>query len=76
MEVLPLPTQTAEATAKSAIDVFFSRFGYHFEIFTDQGRNFESKLFKNFCRELDIHKARITPRGPPATVKSNGITER
>jgi hypothetical protein len=37
MEVLPLATQTAEA-----IDMFFSCFGYPFEIFTDQGRNFQT----------------------------------
>jgi hypothetical protein len=64
MEVLPLATQTAEATAKAAIDRFFSCFGYPFEIFTDQGRNFESELFKNLCHELNIHKARKTPYRP------------
>jgi hypothetical protein len=72
MEVLPLATQTAEATAKAAIDGFFSRFGYPFEIFTDQGRNFESELFKNLCRELNIHKARTTPYRP----SGNGQVER
>jgi hypothetical protein len=70
MEVLPLATQTAEATAKAAIDGFFSHFGYPFEIFTDQGRNFESELFKNLCRELNMHtKLEQPPTGPLATAR-------
>ena len=39
---------------------FFSRFGYPFAIFTDQGRNFESRLFKELCRVLTIHKAKTS----------------
>ena len=72
MEVVPLPSQTAEVTAKAAIDGFFARFGYPFEIFTDQGRNFESDLFKNLCAKLQIHKARTTPYRP----SGNGQVER
>ena len=61
VECVPLPSQTAEVTAKAAIDGFFSRFGYPFQIFPDQGRNFESKLFTALCDALEIHKARTTP---------------
>jgi hypothetical protein len=43
VECVPLPSQTAEAS--EAIDQFFARFGCSFQIFTDQGRNFESKFF-------------------------------
>jgi transposase InsO family protein len=72
MEVLLLATQTAEATAKAAIDGFFSRFDYPFEIFTDQGLHFESELFTNLCCELNIDKARTTPYRP----SGNGHVER
>ncbi|KAK3084611.1 hypothetical protein FSP39_016239 [Pinctada imbricata] len=72
MEVVPLPSQSADVTAKAAIDGFFARFGYPFEIFTDQGRNFESDLFKNLCAQLQIHKARTTPYRP----SGNGQVER
>jgi transposase InsO family protein len=72
VECIPLPTQTAEETAKAAVDNFFSRFGMPFQIFTDQGRNFESKLFTELCRVLEIHKARTTPYRPSA----NGQVER
>ena len=42
-------TQTAEVTAIAAVNEFFSRFGCPFQIFTDQRRNFESKLFRVVC---------------------------
>ncbi|XP_061191094.1 uncharacterized protein K02A2.6-like [Saccostrea echinata] len=64
VECIPLPSQTAEVTARSAINDFFSRFGYPYEIFTDQGRNFESELFCKICTMLGIHKARTTPYRP------------
>ena len=72
VECVPLPSQTAEVTAKAAVDHFFSRFGYPFQVFSDQGRNFESKLFTSLCEVLEIHKARTTPYRPSA----NGQVER
>ena len=68
LECTPLPTQTAEQTATAAVNEFFSRFGFPFKIFTDQGRNFESRLFKSICDVLQIHKTRTTPYRP----SSNG----
>jgi hypothetical protein len=63
-EIVPLPSQTAEVTARAAVNEFFSRFGCPFEIFTDQGRNFESQLFRALCDTLQIHKARTTAFRP------------
>jgi hypothetical protein len=40
VECIPLPSQSAEETAKAAVNQFFSRFGCPFQVFTDQGRNF------------------------------------
>ena len=71
MECVALPDQTALTTAKAIIEVF-GRLGYPLEIFTDQGRNFESELFKSVCDLLHIHKARTTPYHP----SSNGQVER
>ncbi|XP_041362057.1 uncharacterized protein LOC121378026 [Gigantopelta aegis] len=67
VECIPLPSQTAEVTARGAINEFFSRFGYPFEIFTDQRRNFESELFQGVCKLLHIHKARTTSYRPSAS---------
>ena len=72
VECIPLPTQTAEETAREAVDHFFSRFGFPFQVYSDQGRNFESKLFRELCKALQIHKARTTPYRP----SSNGQVER
>ncbi|XP_041374756.1 uncharacterized protein LOC121387644 [Gigantopelta aegis] len=66
VECIPLASQTAEVTARAAINEFFSRFSYPFEIFTDQGRHFESELFQEVCKLLHIHKARTTPYRPSA----------
>ena len=66
VECIPLPSQTAEVTATAAVNEFFSRFGCPFQIFTDQGRNFDSKLFRAVC------EARTIPYRPSA----NGQVER
>ena len=72
VECIALPSQTAELTAKAAVDNFFSRFGYPFQIHTDQGTNFESSLFKSLCERMGIHKTRTTAFRP----SSNGQVER
>lgn len=71
-EIVPLPSQTAEITAKTAVNEFFARFGCPFTIHTDQGRNFESNLFKAICTLLRINKTRTTSYRPSA----NGQVER
>lgn len=72
VECIPLPNQTAEETARAAVNQFFSRFGIPLQIFTDRGTNFESNLFAELCKALKIHKARTTPFRPSA----NGQVER
>ena len=72
VECVPLPSQSAELTAKAAVNTFFSRFGCPFELHSDQGRNFEGKLFSALCKALAIHKTRTTPYRPA----SNGQVER
>jgi hypothetical protein len=69
---VPLPSQTAEVTARAAVNEFFSRFGYPLQIHSDQGRNFEGKVFTALCEVLEIHKSRTTPYRPA----SNGQVER
>lgn len=61
VECIPIPLQTTEVTGRAAIDEFFTRFGYPLQIFTDQGTNFSSKLFKDICEVLKISKTRTTP---------------
>ena len=72
VECIPLPNQTAEVTAQAAVNEFFSRFGFPFQILTDRGTNFESDLFQQLCEKLQIHKTRTTPYRP----STNGQVER
>ena len=58
VECIPLPSQTAEVTAKAVIDNFFTRFGCLLHILTDQGCNFESRFFGHMCELLEMHKTR------------------
>ena len=72
LECFPLPLQSAEITAKTVVNGFISRFGCPLEIHTDQGRNFDGKLFGSVCQLLEITKTRTTPYRPC----SNGQVER
>ncbi len=71
-EVYPLPNQEAITVARALIGGFFCRFGLSLEIHSDQGRNFESKVFAEMCRLMRIYKKRTTPGYP----QSDGMVER
>ena len=72
IEAYPMPDQQAETTANKLVYEFISRFGIPLEIHSDQGRNFESQLFQETCRLLEVKKTRSTPYRP----QSNGLIER
>lgn len=72
VECIPLPTQSAEVTARAAINEFFSKFGYPLQIFTDQGTNFTIQLFNNFCESI---KLGLLLRDLQQMAKWSGLTE-
>ncbi|XP_023205547.1 uncharacterized protein LOC106700194 [Xiphophorus maculatus] len=72
VEAFPVPDQGAETTARMLVNNFLARFGAPLELHTDQGRNFESVLFKKICQLFQISKTRTTPYHPA----SNGQVER
>ena len=72
MEAYSLPSQHAEVVAEKLVHEFISRFGTPLEIHSDQGRNFESSLFKEVLKLLEIRKTRTTAYRPI----SNGLIER
>ena len=61
-EAYPLPDQEAQTVAKAFVDCFVSRFGTPLQLHSDQGTNFQSKLFHELCDLLHIKKTRTTKR--------------
>lgn len=71
-EVYPMVDQTAKTVATTFFSGWISRFGVPDTISTDQGRQFESDLFRNLLKFLGITKIRTTAYNPSA----NGLVER
>lgn len=71
-EAIPVKEITAEVVAKVFYDTWISRFGCPEKLTSDQGRQFESALFKQLLKLMGIKKLRTTPYHP----QSNGIVER
>ena len=71
-EAFAVPNQEAVTVARVLVDGFFCRFGMPEELHSDQGRNFESALFRECCQLLGIRKTRTTPLHP----ESDGMVER
>ena len=71
-EAYAIPNQEATTVAQVLVNEFFSRFGVPYELHSDQGRNFESNVFKECCKILGIRKTRTTPMHP----ESDGMVER
>uniref|UniRef100_A0A3P9ICG4 Integrase catalytic domain-containing protein n=1 Tax=Oryzias latipes TaxID=8090 RepID=A0A3P9ICG4_ORYLA len=71
-EAYAVPDQSATTTAKYLVEGMFTRFGVPNELHSDQGRNFESRLFAEVCKCLGVRKTRTTPLHP----QSDGLVER
>ena len=70
--VFPLPDQKALTCAEALVNGWILLFGCPFVCHSDQGRNFESDLWKEMCSLLEIHKTRTNPYRP----ESDGAVER
>ncbi|RXN24698.1 Retrovirus-related Pol poly from transposon [Labeo rohita] len=71
-EAYAVPDQSASTSAQRLVDEMFTRFGVPDELHSDQGRNFESRLFSEVCQRLGVKKTRTTPLHP----QSDGLVER
>ena len=63
-ESYPIPNQAATTVAELLVSEFICRFGVPRQLYSDQGTNFESKVFAEVCRLLDIEKTCTTPLHP------------
>ncbi|PNF29309.1 hypothetical protein B7P43_G08660 [Cryptotermes secundus] len=71
-EAIPIPDITADTVARALLTGWISRFGCPQTITTDQGRQFESQLFRSLAKLCGIQLLRKTDHHPAA----NGLVER
>ena len=71
-EAFAIPDQEAKTVARVLVEEFICRFGVPRQLHSDKGTNFESQLFQQVCKLLDIDKTRTTSRRP----QSDGMVER
>ncbi len=71
-EVAALPSQETRITANVIFSEWVTRYGTPDQIHSDQGPNFESRLFHELCEASGVKKTRTTPYHP----QGNGQTER
>lgn len=71
-EAYALPNHEAETVANVLVNECFTRFGVPSELHSDQGREFESRVFRECCELLGVRKTRTTPLHP----QSDGMVER
>lgn len=71
-EAFPIADITADTVARVFYEGWITRYGCPIRITTDQGRQFESSLFRELLRYLGVQRIRTTPYHP----QSNGLVER
>ena len=69
---VPLKTKTVEEVIQAYIDQVYSKFGGSLKILSDNGTEFENKLFEEVAKELGVEYKLYTPLYHPA---SNGHIE-
>ena len=72
VEIIPVSDMSTEVCAVRLLNDVISRWGCPLAIHSDQGRTYESKVFKELCRMLEIRKTRTSVRNP----RGNGQAER
>jgi uncharacterized C2H2 Zn-finger protein len=74
VEAVPMPDKTQERCAEVFVVHWVLRFGPPEQLLTDQGAQFEARMFQEVCRMLDIEKLRTTayhPQGDGQTERAN-----
>lgn len=71
-EAIPVANHTAPVVARVLMNHVFTRFGTPLQLLTDRGPEFESELFTQLMRWMEIDKLRTTAYKP----STNGVVER
>ncbi|GFV89713.1 retrovirus-related Pol polyprotein from transposon 412 [Trichonephila clavipes] len=67
-EAYPIPDQEASTVAEVLVQHWISRLGVPLQLHSDQGRNFDSAVFKRLCKILTIDKTWTTALHPQSDV--------
>jgi len=59
-EAYAIPDQTAHTVASKIVNEFLSRYGICLDLHSDLGSNYQSNLFKEVCRLLEINQTRTS----------------
>ena len=60
VQVMPVSDMTAEVCADKLLNEVISRWCCPLSIHSDQGRTYESRVFRQLCRMLEVRKTRIS----------------
>ena len=71
-EAIAMPDQEAATIATTFVNNFITRYGVPLLLLSDGSTNFDSKLFREVCKFLQIEKVKTSVMRPQA----NGVTER
>lgn len=71
-EAYAIPDIQAISVADIIFRAWIKRYGCPLEVHSDQGNQYESALFREMCKLLEINKTRTTPLHP----RSDGMIER
>ena len=71
VEIFAVPDQTAATCAEVILNKVIAQFGYSLSLHSDQGKNYESKVFTELSQLLEIWKTRTSPGNP----RCNGQAE-
>ena len=72
VEVIPVTDMSAKTCTLKVLNEFISRWGCPLSILSDQGRTYESNVFEELCRVLEIKKLPTNVQNP----RFNGQIER
>ena len=72
MEAIPIPNQETYKVAEKLVDEVFLCFSTPEQLYSDQGRQFESQLVSKACKLLHVQKTQTTPYHP----QSDGFVKR
>ena len=73
-EALPLRNHTAPTVARALMVHVFSRFGAPSQLLSDRGPEFESELFTQIMRWMEIDKVRTTAYKPSTNMRSGKVS--